>query len=293
MERRRVLVYGTTGWIGGKVLRLLDQSTNVETCAGKARLENWSEVEKEIAVFQPTHIVLAAGLTGRPNVDWCESHKLETLRINTVYTAMLADYCHTSNIHLTYFGTGCIYEYDESHLMYSGVGFTEEETPNFAQSFYSYSKTLTENILKEYDNVLILRIRMPLSDDLHPRNFITKITQYERVVNIPNSMSVLHELLPISVDMCLKNRTGVYNFTNPGTISHNEILDLYREYIDLDFTYENFSLEEQSVILKAGRSNNELDCSKLLREYPGVDPISVAIVKLFERMKSTHNCRNF
>lgn len=287
MDKKSVLVYGATGWIGGKVLKLLIQSTNVETYAGKARLENWSEVEKEILTVHPTHIVLAAGLTGRPNVDWCESHKLETLRINTVYTAMLADYCHTSNIHLTYFGTGCIYEYDESHPMCSGIGFTEEETPNFAQSFYSYSKTLTENILKEYDNVLILRIRMPLSDYLHPRNFITKITKYERVVNIPNSMSVLHELLPISVDMCLKNRAGVYNFTNPGTISHNEILDLYREYIDPDFTYENFSLEEQSTILKAGRSNNELDCSKLLREYPDVDPISVAIVKLFERMKST------
>jgi len=287
MDKQIVLVYGATGWIGGKVLRLLGQCTNVETHSGKARLENWSEVEKEIITVQPTHIVLAAGLTGRPNVDWCESHKLETLRINTVYTAMLADYCYISKIHLTYFGTGCIYEYDESHPMYSDVGFTEEETPNFAQSFYSYSKTLTENILKEYDNVLILRIRMPLSDDLHPRNFITKITQYERVVNIPNSMSVLYELLPVSVKMCLNNKTGVYNFTNPGTISHNEILDLYREYIDPNFTYENFSLEEQAKILKAGRSNNELDCSKLLREYPHIEPISVAIVKLFERMANS------
>jgi len=37
-----------------------------------------------------------------------------------------------------------------------------------------------------YPNVLILRLRMPVSDDLHGRNFVTKITKYDRVVDIPN-----------------------------------------------------------------------------------------------------------
>ena len=51
--------------------------------------------------------------------------------------------------------------------------------------------------------MLILRVRMPISDDLSPRNFITKISKYEKVVNIPNSMSVLYDLLPISIEMTL------------------------------------------------------------------------------------------
>ena len=55
-----------------------------------------------------------------------------------------------------------------------------------------------------------------------------------------------------------KERKGVYNFTNPGAISHNEILALYKKYIDPSFTWVNFSLDEQAKILKAGRSNNEL-----------------------------------
>lgn len=54
-----------------------------------------------------------------------------------------------------------------------------------------------------YKNVLILRVRMPISDDLSPRNFITKISKYEKVVNIPNSMSVLYDLLPISIELTL------------------------------------------------------------------------------------------
>ena len=28
--------------------------------------------------MKPTHVLNAAGLTGRPNVDWCEDHKVLT-----------------------------------------------------------------------------------------------------------------------------------------------------------------------------------------------------------------------
>ena len=141
--------------------------------------------------------------------------------------------------------------------------------------------------------MLILRVRMPISDDLSPRNFVTKISKYERVVNIPNSMSVLYDLLPVSIEMTLHDCRGVFNFTNPGAISHNEILDLYKQYIDPSFTYKNFTLEEQAKILAAGRSNNELDSSKLVetcRQF-GVEipPIKKSIVGVFERMQNNLN----
>lgn len=51
---------------------------------------------------------------------------------------------------------------------------------------------------------------------------------------------------------------GVFNFCNPGPISHNEILDLYKQYIDPTFVYANFTVEEQDKILVAKRSNNTL-----------------------------------
>lgn len=37
---------------------------------------------------------------------------------------------------------------------------------------------------------------MPISHDLSSRSFVTKIVQYNKVVNIPNSMTVLRESLP-------------------------------------------------------------------------------------------------
>ena len=57
--------------------------------------------------------------------------------------------------------------------------------------------------------------------------------------------------------------TGIMNYTNPGAISHNEILELYKSYIDPDFSWKNFSLEEQAKVIIAPRSNNLLDTARV------------------------------
>lgn len=143
-------------------------------------------------------------------------------------------------------------------------------------------------LMRNYENVLTLRLRMPVSDDLHPRNFVTKISKYEHVVNIPNSNSILTDLLPAAVLLAEHNETGVYNFTNPGAISHDQVLTLFKKIVRPDFTWKNFSLEDQAKILKAGRSNCELDSTKLvnkLAEYGyEVPEIHEAYEKCFQRM---------
>lgn len=144
--------------------------------------------------------------------------------------------------------------------------------------------------MKPYPNCLILRLRMPVSDDLHPRSFVTKITQYARVVNIPNSNSVLHDLLPAAILLAEHAITGVYNFTNPGAISHNDVLALFQKIVRPSFRWSNFSLDDQAKILKAGRSNCALDPSKLLDTlhdlgYDEVIPdVHVAYERCFRRM---------
>lgn len=137
-----------------------------------------------------------------------------------------------------------------------------------------------EDLLRNYENVCTLRVRMPITSDLsNPRNFITKITRYDKVVNIPNSMTILDELLPISIEMAKRNLTGIWNFTNPGVVSHNEILEMYRDYIDPNFTWKNFNLEEQAKVIIAPRSNNELDASKLKKEFPELLSIKESLIK--------------
>jgi dTDP-4-dehydrorhamnose reductase len=279
------LVFGSTGWIGGQMVELL-RSQGETVNVSSTRLQNRESVERELDTFEPKYVLNCAGVTGRPNVDWCEDHRPETIRANVIGTLNLADCCFERGIHMTNFATGCIFEYDAEHPI-GGKGFLETDKPNFAASFYSHTKGMVENLMSNYPNVLTLRVRMPISDDLSPRNFITKISKYAKVVNVPNSMTVLTDLLPLSMVLARKGCTGVYNFTNPGAISHNEILDLYKKYIDPEFKYTNFTLEEQAAILKAGRSNNTLDSAKF---EAAVAPIKVpeiheSMVQVFIRMR--------
>lgn len=145
--------------------------------------------------------------------------------------------------------------------------------------------------MKTYNNCLILRLRMPVSDDLHPRSFVTKLLKYDRVVNIPNSHTILHDLLPVAIILAENNQAGVYNFTNPGAISHNEVLSLFKKLIRPSLTFKNFTLAEQAKVIKAGRSNCKLDATKLVNKMRmfGVqlDEIHVAYEKCFERMRAT------
>ena len=80
-------------------------------------------------------------------------------------------------------------------------------------------------------------------------------------------MTYLPELLPIMVDMAVKKKTGTINLTNPGVISHNDILEMYQKKVDPSKRWENMSIQDQNAILKSKRSNNWLDTAKLESEY--------------------------
>ena len=132
---------------------------------------------------------------------------------------------------------------------------------------------------------------MPIIGEDHPRNFITKITSYDKICSIPNSMTVLPELLPITLDM-MKNKTiGTINLTNPGVISHNEILELYKKYVDNQFVWKNFTIKEQDNILDSKRSNNHLNTNRLEKLYPNVRPIKNAIEELCKNYKVDKNIK--
>jgi 3,5-epimerase/4-reductase len=219
---------------------------------------------------------------------------VENINDNLFSPIGLAEISKKNGIHFTYLGTGCIFEYDEQKHIYGNqeTGFLEADLPNFFGSSYSIVKGYTDRLMQLLysDSTLNARIRMPITDEQDsPRNFITKITTYKKVCSIPNSMTVLDELLPVLIEMALKKQVGTVNLTNPGLISHNEILEMYKEIVDPDFTWSNFSIEEQNQILASKRSNNCLDTMKLtnttLSFKNPVTPIKDAVRSVFFRMK--------
>jgi len=265
----RLLIYGAKGWIGTQFTDFLCVQ-GVKYHQGISRVDNVQEVRKELDQIKPTHVLSMIGRTSGTyknklinSIDFLEyPGSLElNIRDNLFAPAILALLCKERQIHFTYLGTGCIFNYSEFHTPTKN-GYTENDLPNFNGSSYSVVKGYTDQLMHMFE-VLNLRIRMPITAQDHPHNFISKIIRYEKICSISNSMTVLSDFFPIFLDMMQKNITGTFNCTNPGVISHNEILEMYRDIVDPNFSWENFSIKEQDKILASKRSNNYLDTSKI------------------------------
>jgi dTDP-glucose 4,6-dehydratase len=297
MEEIKILIYGSKGWIGSQFVNIL-KNNNMHFVKGNSRVDDEKQLTEEIRNINPTHIVSFIGRThGKINnknydtIDYLEEKDklFENIRDNLFSPLLLSDICNKNNIHYTYFGTGCIFKFDEEHPHGKEEnGFTEASQPNFFGSSYSVVKGFTDRLMHLYeDKILNLRIRMPITSEKNSRNFITKIVNYEKICSVPNSMTVLPELLPYVLDMMKNKITGTINFTNPGLISHNEILQMYKEIVDNNFKWNNFSQDEQRKILAADRSNNYLDTKKLETLYPKIKNIRTSIRECLIQYKST------
>jgi 3,5-epimerase/4-reductase len=272
----KVLVFGGNGWIGNKVVNLLASKEIIvvkANCRADDQQAVIAEIEKNDGI---THVMSFIGRTHGiyegvkiGTIDYLEKpgKLVENMRDNLFGPLLLAEICKQKNIHFTYLGTGCIFDYDnEQHLFGDETtGFLETDKPNFFGSSYSIVKGYTDQLMQLLNDgsTLNVRIRMPITDEFNERNFITKITNYAKVCSIPNSMTVLNELLPVMIELALQNKVGTVNLTNPGLITHNEILEMYKEIVDPSFTWNNFTIEEQNQILASKRSNNCLDTSVL------------------------------
>lgn len=293
----KYLIYGGKGWIGQQICEYLKTIPESTIILAKSRADNSKEVEKEILEIKPDRIISFIGRTHGPGystIDYLEQKgKLEeNLRDNLYGPFVLAFMGMKYDIHVTYSGTGCIYSgYNSPDGTFETInensGFTEKDKPNYNGSQYSEIKKVTDQIMDLMENyVLNLRFRMPIAAQNHSRNFITKIMNYPKICSIPNSMTVLPEMIPIMIDMIHKKTTGTFNFTNPGLISHNEILEMVREIIDPNFKWQNFTIEEQRKVLLADRSNNYLNTKKLEKLYPNITPIKEAVRKIIIEMRN-------
>jgi dTDP-glucose 4,6-dehydratase len=295
----RILIFGGNGWIGQQFASVLeDASLEHRVAVTRVDLDRIADLEQEIDAFAPTHAISFLGRTHGEKfttIDYLEQpgKLVENVRDNLMAPIILAQLCADRGIHYTYLGTGCIFN-DADACSDCGHAFKETDAPNFFGSSYSIVKGFTDRFMAwrhgqqggtPYGAILNLRIRMPIVGEDHPRNFITKITHYAKVCSIPNSMSILPELLPMALELMRLRHVGTLNFTNPGVISHNEILTLYKQHVDPAFDWRNFSLAEQDAVLASKRSNNWLDTHELQRLFPNVKSIRDAVEDLMKTYK--------
>lgn len=70
------------------------------------------------------------------------------MRSNVLGVMNVIDCCYLQDIHVTHFGSACIFDQDDAHPV-EGSGFTEEDEPNWVGSWYSRSRNVSEKVGKD------------------------------------------------------------------------------------------------------------------------------------------------
>lgn len=219
-------------------------------------------------------IINAAGYTGKPNVDACESDKQNCVYGNVVFPMQLEmNYPNTPIVHIT---SGCVY------TGYKEGGWTEDDEPNFHfqnGSFYSGTKALFQKMLNPNYKSYLLRIRLPFGDEDNPKNYLTKLKSYNKLVDFENSISYINDVAKVAVYFALwLPKPGVYNVCNPGTVTTRQVADM------MGLQKQWYTNEEFEASVVAPRSNCNMSSELLQKIFP-LQSAESALKQAIQRMK--------
>lgn len=278
----KILIIGN-GYIGNRAKELWGD----EAVLAFDRITTVEDVRTLIHVHKPDVIFNAAGVTGKPNVDWCESHQIETILGNAVVPILIAQAAEEAGVYLLHLATGCIFYGKSPHE--DGV-WNEDDFGN-PVAVYSRSKYAADLVLSTLSNVGIARLRMPIDDRPCPQNLIDKITTYPKVVDVENSVTVVPDLLHACYQLLQKKGVGIFHCVNPGTIRHREIISLYEELVDS--THHNEWITEEDLVRQGlavkKRSNNFMRSSRLAELGIEMRDIHVAVKDVMKAYAKAKN----
>jgi len=266
----------------------------------------------------PSFVINAAGFTGKPNVDACEKFKAETIAGNVTLALTVAQACDVAGIRLGTVSSGCIYtgakirRQDGSWAVEDRLteplisellekrsdrvcGFSEEDEPNFTFehnncSFYSGTKAVAENALKNFSEFYIWRLRIPFDEFDGQRNYLTKVQRYPRVYQNRNSLSHRGDF----AEACFaffsdKIPGGIYNMTNPGYVSTREVVGMIQKRRNPGWKPKFWVGDDEFYRFGATtpRSNCLLDVEKAQKNGISIRSLNEALVESLDRWKSS------
>ena len=280
-----IYLLGGSGYVGRTYQLWLGRQGRPFKIIRRAELD-YTRPELLLAALRadrPEFLINAAGYTGKPTVDACELHKAECLFANAVLPGRIADACAAAGVPWGHVSSGCIFSGERP----GGGGFRETDAPNFTFrdpqcSFYSGTKALGEEVLAGRPEVFIWRMRMPFDRGDEPRNYLSKLMRYDRLLSATNSLTDLQDFAAATL-ACWDRRVpfGIYNVTNPGHITTREVVELIQQSGVCQKEFKFFANEEEfmRVAAKTPRSNCVLDSSKLAAAGIALAEVHEAIVR--------------
>jgi dTDP-4-dehydrorhamnose reductase len=292
-----IFLLGATGYVGRAFQRELTRLEIPFRSLSRSEVDysNFKVLCETLKSHRPRFVINAAGFTGKPNVDACETQRSETIWGNIVLTQTVAEACEASGTRLGCVASGCIYtgakiqSDDGTVTTFEDLnapevqkllqirsnkirGFSETDRPNFTFeqnncSFYSGTKAVGERILSDFPETYVWRLRIPFNEHDDQRNYLSKIQRYPKVYQNWNSISHLGDF----VSACLQTWQmelpgGFYNVVNPGYVSTREVVELVKKTLRPGWNPEFWKDDGEfyRTIAKAPRSNCLLDATKLL-----------------------------
>ena len=245
----KILILGC-GFIGNRLKEELVSEIS------DRKIYSFKDAEDEIKKFLPKIIINCIGHVGT-NIDDCELDKDKTLISNTFVPLILGEAALRNNIRLIHISSGCIYHFDYS----KDKPIDEKKVPDFFDLFYSRSKIYSEQALgllsKKYP-ILIVRIRIPLDNRPHPRNILTKLINYKKAIDTPNSITYIPDFINALKHLIQIEANGIYNVVNKGALTYPALLEIYKKYSP-GFQYQVINYKDLNLV----RTNLILSTKKL------------------------------
>lgn len=272
------IILGKNGYIAEAIIKELKSRGLPYTAWSRSDVDYTDLTELKYHLYilgENLHVINCAGFIGKPNVDACELAKADCIEGNVLLPMMLAQLCNEKEYDFTQISSGCIYGDYDKH-------FTEDDPPNFDfqnGSFYSGTKALAEKVIKQNNpNAYIFRLRIPFDEHASPRNYITKLLSYDKLLNLENSLSHRGDFAKHSIELLQqKAPKGIYNITNKGFINTEGVVNLLKKYnlSKKDFKFfDNIKSFNQEIV--APRSNCILDTSKV-EQYVKIRTVQEAL----------------
>ncbi len=194
-----------------------------------ARIRTYKDAQKVIQRYRPKTIINCIARTGKKNVDDCELDIDGVLLANSFVPVILAEAALRNKIKLVHISSGCIFNFDYK----KSVPIKEESQDYFLKLFYSrskiYSERAIEKLARDY-NILIVRLRIPLTNESHPKNLLNKLLKYNKVIDIPNSVTYIPDFIKAVKHLIRINARGLYNVVNKGSLRYPELMRAYQKY---------------------------------------------------------------
>lgn len=270
----KILIIGN-GWLGNKCAQSWP-----DAIISDQHIQTVDDVLSLLDKHHPDVVLNAAGVVGKPNVDWCETHQLETIVGNTILPITIANACEQRSVYLLHMATGCIFYGVSPH----GGPWKEDDFAN-PVAVYTRTKYAADLVLATLPNVGIARIRMPIDCISHPANLIDKLVSYKKVVDVENSVTIVDDMILTFRALLEKKAVGIFHVTNPGSITHKQIITLYEKYVDSN--HQNEWITEGDLVscglATKKRSNNIMQSQNLEKCGIKMRPIGEAMVDTMKK----------